>query len=72
MGFNSEKDGIYSVMNFRKITSRNQPENILKYLNLSQATDTNEDILKCLYFVINNLNDIMKAGHSLSMRLRVW
>ena len=61
-GCNSEKDGTCPTINFGQITIRTQSEDILKYLQFSQATDPNKEIPEFLDALNNNSNEVKPPG----------
>ena len=61
-GCNSEKDGTCPTINFGQITSRTQCDDVLKYLQFSQATDPNKEIPEFLDALNNNSNEVKPPG----------
>lgn len=63
--WNSEEYGIFPVMNFGKVIGRNRFEDILKYLELSHASDPNEQRLEFLHSLNNSLKEVTTPGDSM-------
>lgn len=61
MYWNIEEDGIFPTMNFG-VKRRNRFEDILKYLQLSHASDPTEQLLEFLHAINNNLKEAMTPG----------
>ena len=63
--WNSEEYGIFPVMNFGKVIGRKRFEDILKYLELPHASDSNEQRLEFLHALNNSLKEVTTPGDSM-------
>ena len=63
--WNSEEYGIFPVLNFGKVIGRKRFEDILKYLELPHASDSNEQRLEFLHALNNSLKEVTTPGDSM-------